>query len=127
MKVKWAGSRKKAVWLTVLRSIKSCMPGPDGSTLSTRSLNRVKLGKPFAWSRDRKRAWSRPIRCGSSVMPIRLRRNATMGAKSSSDHGSGSGAGIGVGSESGVGTSESLAVLRPQGREHAVNVEYEQE
>ena len=35
MNVKWAGSRKKAVWLTVDRSIRSCAPQPVGSVLST--------------------------------------------------------------------------------------------
>ena len=35
MNVKWAGSRKKAVWFTVLRSIRSCAPHPVGSVLST--------------------------------------------------------------------------------------------
>ena len=35
MNVKWAGSRKNAVWLTVLRSTKSWAPQPVGSFLST--------------------------------------------------------------------------------------------
>src|SRR5262245_34866504 len=125
--VKWAGSRKNAVWLTVERSIKSCMPGPVGSTLSNRSLNWVKLVKPFAWSRERSRACKRPMRCGSRVMPMLERRKATIGAKSDSDQGSG---GVDGGSSPGA-TSEAPAVevvVEPaQGREHAVPVEYEQE
>ena len=35
MNVKWAGSRKKAVWLTVLRSISNWVPQPEGSTRRT--------------------------------------------------------------------------------------------
>ncbi len=33
--VKCAGSRKKAVWFTVLRSMSNCVPQPDGSTRRT--------------------------------------------------------------------------------------------
>ena len=35
MNEKWAGSRKNAVWLTVLRSISNCVPQPDGSRRRT--------------------------------------------------------------------------------------------
>src|SRR5262249_39007022 len=135
MNVKCAGSRKNAVWLTVLRSISSCIPGPVGSALSTRSLNRVKLANPRAWSRERSRAWSRPMRCGPRGRPDRLRRNATIGAKSFSDHGSDSGGGGGPGGpgRSGSATSEpptvagAARVQRPQRGEHAVDVEDQQE
>ena len=65
------------------------------------------------------------MRWGSSVMPIWWRRKATIGAKSFSDHGSGSG-GEG-GSMPDVATLDSLTVQRPQGREHTIQVQYEQE
>ena len=64
------------------------MPAPVGSGLSVRSLKCEKLVNQLAWSRDRSLACKSPMRCGSSVIPIWLRRKAMIGAKSFSDQGS---------------------------------------
>ena len=113
MKVKCAGSRKKAVWLTVLRSIKSCMPVPVGSGLSTRSLKWEKLVNPPAWSRERSLACSSPIRCGSRVIPIWVRRNTMIGAKSFSDQASES---LGGGGEEPLDSSWDTSGSPPEAR-----------
>ena len=52
------------MWLTVLRSIKSCVPQPLGSGLSTCSWNCVKLLKPLTWRRERKSRLQEPHAVG---------------------------------------------------------------